>query len=161
MGLILIGLFIVNLLAFAIAMSESNRDDGKTVFKWLSPIFSTIILCAAGLTMWTSYTTYVELRATYDATIEQYATSVEMYGDKAVIDVSSAAWTDFKYQGYQKNIASFITSLRTEVATYNKALIRKRKFSENWFFGWLIVPPDADMKIISMKTAQSHPIKGE
>lgn len=160
MGLIFISLLVVNLLAFTFAIYESCWKAQKAVFKWLSPIFSVVVLCIAGIILWSSFSTYVGLRATYDATVEQYATSVKMYNNKAVIDVSSVAWTDFKYQGYQKNIAAFIADLRAEITVYNKAFISKKKFSENWFFGWLIVPPDIDMKIITMRAAQNRPVKG-
>ncbi len=158
MGLILTGLILVNLLGFAISVAQEEGAK-MDVFKWLCPIFSIIVLFASGMVIWTSYGTYVDLRATYDATIEQYATSIEMYEDKAIIDVESAALTDFKYQGYQGNVAAFITELRTMLATYNKDFISKKKYASNWFFGWVIIPPDSDMKIISMRSAKNHKVK--
>ena len=160
MGLVLIILILVNLFGFAICMAH-DKGERLVLFKWLCPIFSAVALFASGMIIWTSYGTYVELRATYDATIEQYASSTEMYGDRAVIDIESAAWTDFKYQGYQANVAKFISELRTMLAAYNKDFISKKKYASNWFFGWVIIPPDSDMKIISMKAAQNHKVKGE
>lgn len=160
MGFLFITLLLVNLIALGFACADDDWDDRRNTLKWLVPIFSTIVLCGNGAVMLVSYAGYVDLRATYDATIEQYTTSIEMYGDKAVIDLKSAAWTDFKYQGYQQNAAKFIADLRSELTAYNKAFVSKKKFHENWFYGWLIIPPDSDMRIVSMKTAKDHQIKG-
>ena len=96
-----------------------------------------------------SYNTYVDARTQYDATVNQYREAVTMYADHAVID-TERAFTDFKYQGYQENIADFIKSLRSEVTTYNKLIISKRVMDKNFFFNWLIIPPDDDMKILSL-----------
>lgn len=159
MGFTFISLFLANLIAFGLSCFENTWEQRKNTLKWLVPVFSIIMLCGNGVVIWFSYTSYVDLRATYDATIEQYATSIEMYGDKAVIDLKNAAWTDFKYQGYQQNAAKFIADLRSELTAYNKAFISKKKFHENWFFGWVIIPPDSDMKIVSMRTAKDHPVK--
>jgi hypothetical protein len=161
MGLTFFSLLLVNVIAFIIACADSDWSDRKKTLSWLCPIFSIIAIIFSGVIIWTSYISYVELKATYDATIEQYATSVEMYGDKAVIDVERAALTDFKYQGYQTNIAIFIKDLRGKLTTYNSAFISKKEYNKNWFFGWLIIPPDANMKIMSMKTAKDHQIKSK
>jgi hypothetical protein len=161
MGLTFISLLLVNVIAFIIACADSDWSDRKKTLSWLCPIFSIIAIIFSGIVIWMSYISYVELKATYDATIEQYATSVEMYGDKAVIDVEKAALTDFKYQGYQVNIAAFIADLRSKLATYNESFVSKKEYNKNWFFGWLIIPPDANMKIMSMKTAKDHQIKSK
>ena len=160
MGFTFITLLLANAIALLIACFDPTWEARLKVFKWLAPIFSVIVICGNGIVIWCSYTAYVDLRATYDATIEQYATSIEMYGDKAVINVERAALTDFKYQGYQANISSFIVSLRSELTSYNRQFVSKKEYHKNWFFGRLIIPPDNDMKIISMKTAKDHPIKG-
>ncbi len=160
MGVTLIGLLLANFIAFLISCGENVWEKQKLVLGWLCPIFSTIVICAVGIANWGSYSRYVDLRATYDATIEQYATSIEIYGGKAVLDVKSAAWTDLKYEGYQKNIAGFIVDLRKVVSRYNKRLIKQLKYAENWFFSWVVIAPDDDMKIISMKAAQNHKVKG-
>jgi len=159
MGFTFISLFLVNFIAFGISCFDSDWKDRKVTLKWLVPIFSTLMIILSGIVVWNSYISYVGLRSTYDATIEQYATSIEMYGDKAVIDLESAAWTDFKYQGYQPNVSKFIADLRAELTSYNRSFISKQKYHENWFFNWLIIPPDSDMKIVSMRTASDHPIK--
>ena len=103
-----------------------------------------------------SYTTYLETRTFYDATREQYANAVEMYKDYAVLDLEGAAavaFTDFKYQGYQENMAQFISLLRDKVIAYNKRIISKRLMKETFFFSWMIFAPDRDMKIIKMTSA--------
>ena len=162
MGFVFISLFIINAIAGLISCTESTswRERGK-LFIWLGPIFSSVLLLIAGIVVWNSYSNYVGLRAFYDATIEQHAAAVEIYADKAVIDVGSAAWTDLKYKGYQDNIASFVKNLQYEIVMYNKDLISKKKYGKNWFFSWLIVMPDADMKIISMRCAKDHEVLQE
>jgi len=102
-----------------------------------------------------SYFSYVDARTFYDATLEQYSTAIEMYGDKALLDVESAAWTDLKYQGYQENISELIIHLRRKIVNYNETIISKRIMDANPFFSWLIVAPNDNMKIIKMKTAKT------
>ena len=99
-----------------------------------------------------SYNSYLGNRAVYDATIEQYRGAVEMYKDYAVIDMKKTgeAFTDFKYQGYQKEIASMIADLRRRIVKYNRSFILKRIKNAHWFFNWYIVANDPDMKIIRM-----------
>jgi hypothetical protein len=97
-----------------------------------------------------SYNTYVDARAKYDAIITQYRQAVTMYGDRASIDINRATFTDFAYQGYQENIGKMIIDLREEVTKYNKTIISKRTYKKNIFFRALIVPPDDDMKIINL-----------
>jgi len=101
----------------------------------------------------TSYDKYLDERAFYDATVEQYASAVVMYGDMAVIDVESAAWTDLKYQGYQDNVSGLIIALRNRIIKYNNSFVRMNKMHSNPFFSWLVVSMDDDMKLIKMKTA--------
>jgi hypothetical protein len=102
---------------------------------------------------WESYDTYLDIRSFYDATVEQYATAIEMYEDKAVIDLEKAAFTDLKYQGYQDNVAGFIMDLRNRIVEYNEVFVKKQRMKSNIVFSWLVVAPDRDMKIVSMKTA--------
>ena len=97
-----------------------------------------------------SYTTYLDIRAQYDAVISQYRGAVTMYADYATLDVEKATFTDLKYQGYQENIAKVIADLRREIVCYNKVLIQKRIMDKNPVFSWLIIAPDKDMKIINI-----------
>jgi len=98
-----------------------------------------------------SYFSYVDIRTSYDATIKQYREAVVVYKDHAQIDVKKAALTDFKYEGYQENVANFVRDLRREVVYYNEELISKRIMNKNWFFAALIVAPDEDMKVLNLK----------
>lgn len=100
-----------------------------------------------------SYKTYLDARSFYTSTVEQYATAVDIYGEKAVIDIEAVAFTDFKYKGYQENIAGFVKDLRNEIVKYNKMMVAKMTMDKNPLFSWLIVAPDKDMKLITMKTA--------
>lgn len=126
--------------------SESRISD--TLFAFLLP--ATIFFAICLVIIWLSWGTYTDLRAQYDATVNQYKSAVTMYEDRADLDIEKAAFTDFKYKGYQENIAGFVKDLRREVVMYNKSFVKKRIYDRNWFFGWLIIGPDDDMKIINM-----------
>jgi len=169
-------LLIYALLVVTIGYGVSRTDDDWLIENWKERkgmkrshfgsfmrswcfVFALIMVAAFIICKWVSYDSYVTLRTRYDATIEQYAGAVEMYSDKAVIDVEKAAFTDFKYQGYQENIAGFVTGLRYEVVRYNKALIGKRLYKKSPFFSIFVVGPDDDMKILSLKTASTREIK--
>lgn len=99
-----------------------------------------------------SYYSYLDNRAFYDATIEQYRGAVELYKDYMVVDIEKTreAFTDFKYQGYQKQIAGMIITLQKRIVKYNKVFIKKKKMNNSWFFNCYIITNDPDMKAIRM-----------
>ena len=99
-----------------------------------------------------SYESYLTIRADWDATINQYRGAVEMYEDKAVLNMDKVqkSFTDFQYQGYQDNIAEAIFELRNTIISYNRTLIKKKVMNDNLIFSWLIIAPDEDMKIINI-----------
>ena len=117
--------------------------------------FAAVMSCIVGtvLTIFilaVSYTSYLDIRAQYDAVITQYKGAVTMYADYASLDMEKATFTDFKYQGYQENVAKVIIDLRKEIVGYNKMLIKKNLLNKNPIFSWLIIAPDEDMKIINI-----------
>ena len=97
-----------------------------------------------------SYSTYLDQRAFYDATVNQYRNSITLYKGHAVIDVESAALTDFKYGGYQENIGKMVIDLRGKVANYNEGIIKKRKMESNIILNWLVIAPDEDMRLLTL-----------
>jgi hypothetical protein len=99
-----------------------------------------------------SYTSYVKMRGTYDATVTQYKDAVEMYQDKAVLDVKRAALVDFQYKGYQENMGAFIVALRKEVVAYNEDYVSKKVLGSNLLFWPMIIGPGDRLKVISIKT---------
>ncbi len=113
----------------------------------VAPVIATIIICAI---IGKSYGSYIDIRTQYDATLMQYKGAITMYDDKVHIDVEKAALVDFRYQGYQKSMSSFIKDLRGEIVKYNKELISKRIMDKHFLFSWVIIAPDKDMKIINM-----------
>lgn len=154
MGMILLGIVIVLVVSALVYLFSrwdgcDNEDSliAAGIGSVISGIIVTLILVMSVLG---SYTSYVDIRTKYDATITQYKEAVTMYKGHATIDVKKAALTDLKYQGYQENMASFIKNLRREVTSYNKELISKRVMKKNWFFSWIIVAPDDDMKVLNM-----------
>lgn len=154
MGMILTGiaiiLFIAVLVYFCCRWDNCNHGDsliGAGIGAFVSSVIVGLILVTS---IGVSYGTYINIRTKYDATITQYKEAVTMYKGHATIDVKKAAFTDLKYQGYQENMASFIKNLRREVTSYNEELISKRIMKKNWFFGWLVIAPDKDMKVLNM-----------
>ncbi len=148
--------------AIAFAFTDENwslKERGRVFLAWLG-IFFCIHIIGTTITLYNSYYSYLDTRAFYTATIEQYTSAVKIYQDKAVIDVESAAWTDLKYQGYQDNISKLIIDLRNKIVAYNDMFVKKQVLKKNTFFSWLIVNVDDDMKLIKMKTAGGHDVKG-
>lgn len=156
MGLILLFVAIILVIGFwtYVGSRVEARTDSRTCV-WSNTIVgltipTVVFTIATCITIGVSFDSYSTLKARYDATINQYRGAVTMYTDRADLNVKKAAFTDFVYKGYQENIAGFIRSLRKEVVIYNKKLIRKKVYVNNWFFGWVIVAPDKEMLIINM-----------
>jgi hypothetical protein len=146
MGLILSVVFVALLIAGLVYIIANDSIDALIAFvvSCLIGAFIPILVVAA------SYTSYVDIRTSYDATIKRYREAVTVYKDHVQIDVPKASLTDFKYEGYQNNIADFVRDLRRNVVRYNEKLISKRILDKNWFFGALIIAPDDDMKVINL-----------
>ena len=148
MGIFIIITIIALVVAFFVYVVEDEGVVGGILGFIISfivcSVIPLVIICA-------SYQNYVEARTQYDATVSQYKESVMMYEKAAVINTAKA-FTDFKYQGYQENIAGFIKALRREVVRYNKTIISKRVMKRNFFLNWVIIPPDDDMKILRLTT---------
>ena len=157
MGLALI-FFLVSLLiggitySIACAMEPSERPfKGAIIAFIITATFLGTVLTA--IITGNSYSSYLENRAFYDATVEQYRGAVEMYKDYALIDMQKTheyVFTDLKYQGYQKYMAEKINELKVRIVSYNRSFILKRVKNASWFFDWYIIANDPDMKIIRM-----------
>ena len=135
---IVIGLFLL-----------SMKDDDMLVVSFGVGFF--FIATTTIIIIGTSYSTYLDTRAFWDVTNEQYTEAIEIYADRAVLKINENTFTDFKYQGYQENIAEFIKDLRHKVVDYNKTIIEKRIMEKSLVFNWLIIAPDDDMRIIKMR----------
>jgi len=156
MVIVLLAIILATCLGISLAHSEPSWKDTGVLAKmtfWCVFWFNMAWVLFFAIIVYSSYDTYLDQRAFYDATIEQYATAVTMYHDYAEIDVESAAWTDLKYKGYQDNIAELIKSLRNRIITYNEDFIKKNKMHNNPWFSWIIIGMDKDMKLLKMKTA--------
>ena len=154
MGMILLGIVVVLAVAtlvYLFSRWDGCDDESSLIAAGIGSVISGVIVGVILIISVTgSYTSYVDIRTKYDATITQYKEAVTMYKGHATIDIKKAAFTDFKYQGYQKNMAGFVKNLRYEVTKYNEELISKRVMKKNWFFNWIIVAPDDDMKVLNM-----------
>ncbi len=157
MGMIIIALIIMVIVAGLSALvTESFRRVSRSENAVFGGLVSGIVLgVIIGITFLMSYGSYVTIRTSYDGVVGQYRGAVEMYVDYATIDMGKAAtFTDFKYKGYQENVATFIKALRTSITKYNSKLISKRILKKNFFFNWFIVAPDDDMKVINIITRE-------
>lgn len=127
-------------------------EDGPSFWGAVLLVISIIGLLCCLITVWASYESYLDQRAFFDSTKEQYFSAVKMYTDRAVLEVAPSTYTfnELRYEDYQANLASYINTLRDQVVEYNKGLIKKRKRGGNPFFDWLIISPDSDMKPIEL-----------
>lgn len=148
---IIMGLILVGILAICIALYHDVRNGFRFGDNTIGTTIACLILWAALIVcpIWKSYSTYVEARVFYDGIHEQYRDTITMYADRAVID-AEGAFTDFRYKGYQKAIAGFISDLRYKITKYNTNIISKRVMKRNLFFSWYIVAPDDDMKPLAL-----------
>jgi hypothetical protein len=149
---IVVGLIVLGILAFFIYDVIEDRvindfSDYLLVFSALSAILLTPVAIPAI----ESYSSYLEMRSTYETVVNQYRDSIDMYEDKVVINVDEESFTDFKYQGYQESISSMIKDLRQVVTKYNKLYVEKNILKDNIFVGALIFEPDNDMKLLRLQ----------
>ena len=145
--LLYISIFLVIALVFIGFIVD---DDGGALLSW---VLSMIILASLVVfPIHDSYKSYIDMSQTYEATVSQYRSSVKMYEDKAVLELDESSFTDFKYEGYQKQMGSMVKELRNKVTDYNELYIGKKKMSKNFWLGAYIVEPDEDMKLIRLKT---------
>ena len=128
---------------------KSKGTRHRVFFGWVGALTAISIFFVSTIVT-DSYMSYLGSRSFYDATVEQYASAVNIYKDKAIIDIEVAAMTDLRYSGYQENISKFIMSLRDRIIQYNETYVKKNRLKKNIFFGWFISNVDEDMKIISM-----------
>lgn len=148
-------------IVFCFSKYDSENEYGRAIKH--ASIGISIAILALGTTttafiVGDSYDSYLENRAFYDATIEQYRGAVVMYKNYALIDINKtrAAFTDFKYQGYQQEMANMIRSLQNKIVKYNHSFILKKVKNASWFFNWYIIANDPDMKIIRMLEKRSE-----
>lgn len=141
-------LFFILIIACIVLAFYTYEDSASAI---AAAIVCSIIFCIfTSIIVGASYRDYLADRAFYTATKEQYFNAVKVYKNHAEIDMETAAYTDFKYQGYQKNIGALIISLRNRIIKYNERIIKKRIMDKNLLFSWYVIAPDDDMVVIKM-----------
>lgn len=143
----------ISIIVFRVRADKFDKDIDALSFWGAVLLFISLVgLVCCLITVWVSYEGYLDHRAFFDSTKEQYFSSIKMYTDRAVLKVTPSTYTfnELRYEDYQANLASYINTLRDQVVKYNKGLIIKRKRNENPFFNWLIIIPDPDMKPIEL-----------
>ena len=130
-------------------------DSRWTSVRYETPLFISAfgaIIFSIVILIWSiiSYTDYVDMRADWDVVVKQYKQSVTVYSDKAVLSLNDSSLTDFKYQGYQDNLARFVLDMRWRVSEYNEAYVTATVLKKNPLCSWFISAPDPDMKIIEL-----------
>jgi len=133
----------------AYSITDRERDKKGFAVGW-GVTLTIFVALVWGASVWGSYNSYLNDRAFFSATKEQYRSALTVYKDHATIDIKAAAFTDFKYQGYQQHVADFIITLRKKVTKYNKSIVTKRVMKVNPLFNWMIVAPDDDMVPINL-----------
>lgn len=123
---------IIGLILLGIAFMNDGEGAGFGIIVLAFFIAAILIGCP----MITSYVTSVRLQADYQTIKLAHPQAIVMYQNKMVIDTN--ALTDFRYQGYQNNIADMIMKLRDKVDYYNRSVIKKKLFSKNIWFGTYI-----------------------
>lgn len=151
--------FLVSLLCLYVVPQDKKWETDKNgniltiktvgVLQVLSIINTIVGLFLIITTLSFSYASYLEMRSFYSATVEQYREQITLYKDNSDI-LSINAFTDFRGQGYQKEMSSKISELRLEIVKYNKNYVVKRVLKRNIIFSWLIVDVDEDMKILRL-----------
>lgn len=127
--------------------------EAKKAFYWSFVCYTALMLFICGVIGGTSYAKYVENRTFLDATVEQYEGAINLYEKHGVINLEKAAsmaLTDHKYEGYQENMAKFLTTLRQKVTRYNASITSKRIVGNNPLFSWLVIMPDDNMKVLKI-----------
>jgi hypothetical protein len=149
---IVVGLIVLGILAFFIYDVIEDRviNDFSDYLLGFSALSATALIPVA-IPAIESYSSYLEMRSTYETVVNQYRDSIDMYEDKVVINVDEESFTDFKYQGYQESISSMIKDLRQVVTKYNKLYVEKNILKDNIFIGALIFEPDKDMKLLKLR----------
>jgi len=151
MGLIFLLLFIT-LAVSSIVFFASDKcyrwENTSIVFIILSLVFASSSVTIAGI----SYGSYLHNTSFYTTVVEQYRDAINMYEDKAMIDLDKVkdTLTDFRYEGYQESIAGMIATLRDKVAHYNRVFVEKGILNNNWFFNWLIINNNENTKLIRL-----------
>lgn len=142
---IVLGVPLVSWAAYLLAFND-KRD---AAIGW-GAVVVLITIFGWGCILGSSYSNYLDSRAFFSATKEQYRSALTVYEDHATIDVKAASFTDFKYQGYQEQIGHFVKVLRSKVTDYNETIIKKRTMKDNILFKWMIIAPDSDMVPINL-----------
>lgn len=134
------------LIVFIAAIAESKVNDNR--FEIPATIILFCILAVANIiTFSASYSTAVDIDVVKQGIISEYRNSISLYEDKAVLKINDKTLTDFRYQGYQQNMASMIEELRSMVHNHNQILLQKIHFSKNPFLSWYIILPE-DTRLI-------------
>jgi len=132
--------------------SKDTRKDSTIIAFVFSTIIEAFFIIAV---LGTSYSSYLDIKADYYGVIAQYESAINIYENKAIIDVDKISFTDFKYQGYQKEMSDLIRDLRSRVARYNSIYIKKSTMKKSLIFSWLIIAPDSGMKLLQITQSKT------
>lgn len=157
MALLIVGAFITYIThrTYARSGKPEDREYAPNAVKNCLLVVTPIIIAAIVFPMWESFSGYCKLKEK-QATIDQYKTAVELYTKHANVPTGAEGklisdLTDSKYEGYQRQLAEYVTKYREAVIDYNKGLVARTTWNNTWSFGWIVKGPDADMKPIKME----------
>jgi len=108
-----------------------------------------VILIVVMIISWgCSYGSYVDLRTYKDGEILQHdlkalnAVSQTINADDNLIAESK--------DGYYEGLVEGIYDAKRRINDYNRTIIEKKMYGNNIFFGWYVIEPDEDMKVIDV-----------
>lgn len=160
--LIMLGMF-VTYVVYHTYSNENKPDDiayRPTAVKnsiLTCGIISTVIVLIILSITWETYTGLKSKQVT----MNQYRSAIQMYVANTNVPTGVKGklisdLTDRKYDGYQLRLHELITRYRRAVIIYNSTLIEKTIYNDSWFFGWVTIGPDANMKPASMDISKLH-----
>lgn len=158
--ILLIILSIIFLFGIFLIVVGVHDSEGDII--GLGFFISIAILVINIISFWISFDSAVDADVIHQGLITQYRSAITMYEDKAVLNIKDVSYTDFKYEGYQKNMADMIRDIRTIVHQHNNILISKRAYKNNPFFGIYISMPESNqlIHIIDPKEESKHQSSG-
>jgi hypothetical protein len=150
MGFVLLLLLICLIIAVATFFEYSSirRGISSAIFSFVVSV--TVCLFIMSVIWVFSWDSTVDMKIDL-ANLNSYKHTIEVYSAKAGGDFKAGKEvTDLKYQNYQDQIGRMITDLRDKIVKYNKSLVGKTAYKENWIWSWCVFAPPEGSKQLEM-----------
>lgn len=142
---------VASIILLALGLRRGIDEAGEIL---VGCVLIAIILGGNTIAFTSSFGTAAKADVIKSGLLAEYKSAVHMYADRAVLNISDITkaniMTDFKYQGYQQNIAKMIRDVREIVREHNEILISKQVYKRSLWFDMYITMPESD-KIIHIE----------